>query len=282
MTFTNFIPRVWNAVLLEEFRQAAVFAALTNREYEGDAQKGNSVRINTAVPVEVKNYKKTVGGKQVRETTPDDVTTTFLDLNIDQEKVFDFLVDDIDRRQAAGNVSAFARSAALGLQEDADKWIAAQMIAGAATGNKLTGALTDNGKDVWSKIRDMRLKLNKAKVPVSERYLVVNADFEALLLGHDSKLTAVELAKETPSGLRDGYLGRVLGFQVFTSENLPGSDTNKAQAVAFHKSAFGYVSQISQTEPMRAEKQFSDRLRGLHVYGGVTIRESGIATFTAN
>ena len=284
MSFQNFIPKIWNSVLLEEFRQKAIFAALTNSDYTGDAQVGNKVQITTALPVAIKDYQVTKGegenAKKVRETTPDEVETTSMDLLIDQEKVFDFLIDDIDKRQAAGSVATFARGAAWGLRDDADKWIAAQIVAGAAEAHQLTGNLTDNGKAVWNIVRDLRRKLNKAKVPTGDRVLVLNAEFEALILGFDSKLTAVELAAGSPNGLRDAYLGRVLGFEVYTSENLP--ETEKPQVAAFHKSAYAFVNQITKTEPMRAEKQFSDRLRGLNVYGGKTIRPEAIATFTAN
>lgn len=283
MAIKNFIPTVWNAALLTEFRQLAIAATLCNRSYEGDAVKGNSVKITTALPIAVKDYATGVvsdgsNGTKPRTTAPDDVTTTQISLNIDQEKSFDFKIDDIDRHQAAGDLSEFARSAAYGLVEDADKWILAQIVAGAATGNKLTGALADNGEAVWNVIRDLRKALAKTNTPNDSRVLIVNAEFEARLLGFHSKLTAVDMSG-SPAGLREAFLGRVLGFDVYTSENLPV--TNKAMAVAFHKSAFGFVSQITNIEAMRDIDSFADRLRGLNVYGGVAVRPTAIATFMA-
>src|SRR5690606_38851315 len=102
--------------LLEDFRAQAVAAALTNREYEGNAASGNKVIINTAAAVAVKDYADGVvsdgqGGTVARTTAPDAVSTTSQELLIDQEKSFDFYVDDIDRAQAAGSMDVFTRSA---------------------------------------------------------------------------------------------------------------------------------------------------------------------------
>ena len=271
MATANFIPQIWSAALLHEFQQAAVLAALTNRSYQGDAQVGNAVKITTAVPVEVKDYGTT------RKTSPDAVTTTQVTLQINQERAFDIRIDDIDRQQAAGSMGEFAFSGAQGLVSDADKWIAAQLIAGA--GSKKTGAVPDNGEAVWNIVRDLRTVLNKENVPASGQVLVVNPDFEALLLGFNSKVTAVELAAETPNGMRDAYVGRILGFDTYRTSHLPIS--NRPQAVAFHKSAYGFVNSITTVEAMRDADSFSDRLRGLNVYGGVAIRPSAIASFTA-
>lgn len=274
MAIKNFIPTIWNAAMLEEFRQAAVAAALTNRAYEGDAASGNKVKITTEVPVAVKDYKA-----NDRKTTPDAVSTTQVELVIDQEKNFDFLIDDIDRRQVAGSLDGFARGAALGLVEDADKWILKQIADSVEADNQKTAtSLADNGKAAWNVIRDLRTILSKAHTPVGGRVLVVNAEFEALLLGHDSKLTAVELAAGTPNGMRDAHLGRVLGFDVFVSENLPV--VNTPQVLAFHRSAYAFVNQITETEAMRADDTFADRLRGLNVYGGKLIHPKAVASFT--
>lgn len=273
MAVTSFIPEIWNAQLLTDFRQQAVAAALTNREYEGNASSGNVVKINSAVDVAVKDYK--AAG---RTTSADAVSTTSQDLLIDQEKNFDFYVDDIDRAQAAGSMDAFTRSAGEGLAEDADKFVLSTAVTGALPANVLddaTGVTT--GDAAFDVIRDLRKLLNKQLVPGAQRVLIVNAEFEALLLGANSKLTSVDVSGSS-EGLRNAFLGRLLNFDVYMSENLPTVD--KPQALAFYRPAVAYVSQIDKTEAMRAQDKFADRLRGLHVYGGKVIRPKGVAVYT--
>lgn len=272
MAIENFIPEIWNAQMLLDFREQAVAANLVNRDYEGDATRGNTVKITTAVNVEVKDYK--AAG---RTTSADAISDTGQDLLIDQEKAFDFYVDDIDRAQAAGSMDAYTRSAAEGLAEDADKFILATAVAGAD--HVLNGSAPETGDATHDVIRDLRKALNKASTPLGSRVLVVNAEFEALLLGADAKLTSADVSG-SPAGLRDATLGRLLGFQIVTSENLP--ETDVPQALAFYQPSVAYVSQIQDTEGMRAQDKFADRMRGLHVYGGKVIRPKGVAVFTAS
>lgn len=273
MAVTSFIPEIWNSQLLLDFREQTVAVALTNREYEGDARTGNVVTINTAAAIPVADYK--AAG---RTTSASAVSSVSQDLLIDQEKSFDFYVDDIDRAQAAGSMDAFTRSAGEGMAEDADKFVLATAVTGALAANVTTDATALTLPDVaWDKIRDLRKVLNKQHVPQSQRVLVINAEFEAILLGASSKFTHADVSGTT-QGLRDAALGRILGFDVYVSENLPV--TANPQALAFYRPAVAYVSQVTNTEAMRAQDKFADRLRGLHVYGGKVIRDEAVAVYT--
>lgn len=274
MAITKFIPQIWNAQLLLDFRADALAANAVNRSYEGDATKGNTVKITSAVNVAIADYK--AAG---RTTSASAVTDTGMDLLIDQEKSFDFYVDDIDRAQAAGSFGAYTQSAAEGLIEDADKFILALALSGALAGNvTAAGAAISTGDAALNILRDLRLKLNKQHVPKSNRVAFVNSEFEAILLEASSKLTQVDKSG-SPAGLREATLGRILGFDIVTSENLP--NVAKPQILAYHTPSVAYVSQIQETEALRANDKFADRLRGLHVYGGKVIRPKAIAAWTS-
>lgn len=268
MAIDNFIPELWAAAMLERWNAMIVFPALVNREYEGLATKGNTVHITGVVQPQVKDYK--AAG---RTTSADEISDTGIDLLIDQEKSFDFYVDDIDRTQAAGTFAPYTKAAANGLLQDADQFIALQMV---NYGTALPGANPTDGDDAFDLIRDARKKLNKADVPADGRVLVVNAEFEGYLLGADSKLTGFDTSGDT-QGLRMATLGSLLGFRVITSNNLPESDS--PQFLAFHPEGAAYVSQIDTVEGMRAQNKFADRIRGLHVYGGKVIRPEGVVCF---
>lgn len=284
MSVATFIPELWSAQMLTSFREQAVAAGLSNREYEGILSRGNTVHINTAVDVAVYDYSigeangGTTGSPLPRTTAPDAVSSTDQELLIDQEKNFDFLIDDVDRVQAAGSMDAFTTSAGLGLAEDADKFLLKLAHDGAATANKLDGdgVAPDTGDEAHDIINLLRKTLNKNHVPKAQRVLFVNAEFESLLLGANSKLTSVDTSGTT-SGLREAMLGRYLGFDIYSTENLPV--VNAVQAVALWRPALAYVSQIDKTEAMRSETSFKDRLRGLHVYGGRVIRDTAVATW---
>lgn len=271
MSIETFIPELWEAKMLVAFRQQAIFAGLTNREYEGSFASGDKININSPVPIEVKDYKA-----NNRTTSPDPIATTEIEMFIDQEKSFDFYIDDIDRKQAAGPLNEFGKSAAEGLVDDADLHLATLAITGSDA--VTPGAPATDAKSAWNVVRDLRKALDKNKVPKAQRVFVANAEFTSLFFEHDSKMTQVDHSGTT-AGLRDASLGRILGFNGYDSENLP--ETDVPQVVAFHRSAIAFASQLSKTEAMRGQNKFSDRLRGLHVYGSKIVRPEAIVSYTA-
>lgn len=268
MAITHFLPEVWSARLLDRWIQQVVFAQVVNREYEGEASKGNTVHITGVVAPTVKDYK--AAG---RTTSADAISDTGIDLLIDQEKSFDFYVDDIDRVQAAGGFGAYTAAAGDSLAEDSDRFLADMMV---ELGTELSGAAPTDGDDAFNLIRDARKALNKANVPSAGRVLACNAEFEALLLGADSKLTSFDTSGDN-QGLRLATVGSLLGFRIITTNNLPSVDD--PQFVAWSPRAVAYVSQIDQIEAMRAQNKFADRVRGLHVYGGNVIRPEGVVVY---
>lgn len=280
MTLTHFIPELWSASILENFRRDTVLVGMANREYEKDFTAGSKIHIPGIVDVKVKDYKTGAvtasgGAKVPRTTVPDAVESTGIEIVIDQEKSFDFLVDDIDAAQANQSLDAYTKSAAAALVEDAETFLTAMLT---AKGTAVTGiANPTDWASAYAAILKLRGKLSAEKVPAMDRVLLINAAFEEFLLSDGSKLTSFDKSNMT-DGLREATIGRLLGFDVVTS---PWLDNTKPMAVAFHKPSVAYVSQVEKTESMRAEQTFADRVRGLHVYGGAVLRPKAIQVFRA-
>jgi len=280
MTLTHFIPELWSASILENFHRDTVLVGMANREYEKAFTAGSKIHIPGIVDVKVKDYKTGAvtasGGTKVpRTTVPDAVESTGIEITIDQEKSFDFLVDDIDAAQADQSLDAYTKSAAAALVEDAETFLTAMLT---AKGTAVTGiANPTDWASAYAAILKLRGKLSAEKVPAMDRVLLINAAFEEFLLSDGSKLTSFDKSNMT-DGLREATIGRLLGFDVVTS---PWLDNTKPMAVAFHKPSVAYVSQVEKTESMRAEQTFADRVRGLHVYGGAVLRPKAIQVFKA-
>lgn len=280
MTLTHFIPELWSASILENFHRDTVLVGMANREYERAFTAGSKIHIPGIVDVKVKDYKTGAvtasGGTKVpRTTVPDAVESTGIEITIDQEKSFDFLVDDIDAAQANQSLDAYTKSAAAALVEDAETFLTAMLT---SKGTAVTGiANPTDWASAYAAILKLRGKLSAEKVPAMDRVLLINAAFEEFLLSDGSKLTSFDKSNMT-DGLREATIGRLLGFDVVTS---PWLDNTKPMAVAFHKPSVAYVSQVEKTESMRAEQTFADRVRGLHVYGGAVLRPKAIQVFKA-
>lgn len=271
MAAENFIPEIWSDYILERYLATNVFGALFDRKYEGEATKGNTIHVPGVVPPVVKDYKA-----NGRTTSPDETSDTGVDILIDQEKSIDFFVDDIDNAQANHDLlPLYTEASGDALAEDVDKFLANLLVADATTLPWTANPTT--GDQAFNIFRDARKTLNKANVPDDGlRVAVVNAEFEGLLNGADSKLTSWDTSGDT-AGLRNATMGQLLRFRTLTSNHLPEVDT--PQAVFFHLRASAFVSQITEMEGMRAQNKFADRVRGLHVYGAKVMQPKGVVVF---
>lgn len=267
MATNNFIPELWSAALLENFHRDTVVTELANRDYEGELKSGSKITIPGIVEITAHDYK--AAG---RTTTPDEVQDTAQELAIDQEKAFDFFVDDVDRAQSKYSFDAYTDSAARALVEDAETFLTALL---STQGTPVAGAAPTDWKSSWDAVKAVNSALNVAKVPKANRYLVINSEFESTLLDSDSKLVSVNTSGDN-AGLREATIGRVLGFNVVTSLWLPN---DAPMAIGFNPSALAFVSQISSTESLRSDNKFADRVRGLHVYGAKVLRPEAVKVF---
>jgi hypothetical protein len=270
MALTNFIPEIWSAEILERYVAQNVFPALLNRAYEGDARKGNTIHIPGVVAPSVKDYKGAG-----RTTSADAITDTGVDILIDQEKNFDFYVDDIDATQANSDLlPLYTEAAGDSLAADADSFIANMLVNNATVLPWASNPSTGDG--AFDIIRDAAKAMNKANVPADMRVAVINPEFEGLLLDSDSKLTQVDKSGDN-AGLRNATVGNLLNFRIVRSTHLPEVDS--PQAVFFHQRAAAFVSQLTEVEALRGQDKFADRVRGLHVYGGKVLKAVGVYIF---
>lgn len=273
MAITNFIPQIWSGALLTRFAANEVVIPTVTRSYEGEARSGNRVNITTITTPTVKDYK--AGGRKI---TPDALSDTQVPLLIDQEKAIAFLVDDVDRVQAAGSFDAVTADAARALVEDAESYVLGKMMTEGTNDNGGGTPVTiDSPTKAFDAVKTLRVSLAKEKVPASQRFLVVNPDFAGFLLAEQSKLTSADAAGSTGE-LRNGVLGSLLGFTVLES---PLLNPAKPTAVAYHSSAVAYVNQIERVEALRDPESFSDIVRMLHVYGAKVIRSTAVRVYAS-
>jgi hypothetical protein len=268
MAVTNFIPTIWSSALLEAFKQSNVIIPTLNRQYEGEAESGNTVKITGITTPTVQNYATS------RTLTIDALNDSTQSLLIDQEKAISFKVDDIDRVQAAGSFEPVTADAGRALAEDAEAYVIAQLKANGTSAG--TTAITTSAA-AFAAVVAMRQALSKAKVPDSQRYLAVSPEFASLLLAEGSKLTSVDSAGSDQE-LRNGVLGRLLGFTVFEHPQLTHT-SNRPAAIGYHGPSVGYVGQIAKVEGGRMETAFADYIRALNVFGSKVLRPTAVQTF---
>lgn len=275
MAIVNFKPEVWSADLLVALEKSLVYGAtgVVNRNYEGEiSQYGDTVHIvNLANP--------TIGTYTAHtDITIEDVDDADSTLVIDQSKYFAFEVDDIEKRQARGDVmSEQARKAAYLLRDTADQHLASVMAAGVDAGNLIAEATLSSASDAYDTLVDLGVKLDEDNVPSEGRWAVITPAFHGLLL-KDSRFIAA--GDERGAGVRtNGMVGEAAGFSLRKSNNAPngpGAGAGKL-VLAGYSGAVTFAEQIAKVEGFRMEKRFADGVKGLHLYGSKVVRPTGLA-----
>ena len=275
MSVSNFIPELWSGALLSHLNKSHVVANLVNRNYEGEIKGyGNKVKITQLTDVNVKSYTPNTDG-----ITPDRLTTTQLWLDIDKQQYFSFYLDDVDAaqvRNSGGLMDSAMKSAAYKLADLIEIDILKEMVSPAGSKGTLDGTVSKvtpgaeiDASNVFGKILEMKTKMDKNNVPTAGRHLIVTPELHAHLI-NSNKMTGTGGAM-SEAVTRNGYVGEVLGFSVYMSNNLGEVGVQK-EAIAFTSDAVTYAEQISEIEAYRPEKRFADAVKGLTVYGVRTIQ----------
>lgn len=280
MAVTNFQPEIWAAQLLSSLKKNLIFAGpgVVNRNYEGNiANAGDTVRITSISRPTVASYTK-----DSTTITPETLTDANRSLLIDQAKYFAFEVDDIDLRQVVNGgalMDEAAMEASYALADTADQYVAG-LYAGVDSSNAISTTSITSAALAVTGLTNLMKKLNEANVPQQGRYVVIPPWYHALLMGSD--LFVRVDASGNDQALRNGFIGRAFGFDVFVSNNCVNVTGDDYIVQAGYPGAITFAEQIAKVEAYRPESAFSDALKGLHLYGAKLVRPTGIATLTAS
>lgn len=283
MAVTNFIPTIWSARLLAHLDKKHVYAALVNRDYEGEIKNfGDTVKINQIGDVTIKDYTK---GSDIED--PEDLSGEQSILKIDQAKYFNFAIDDVDAAQVNPKLmDAAMQRAAYGMNDVTDKFLANLMYLAAKNndGEKILGKddspVVPTRADAYDYLVDLATDLTEKDVPTEGRWIVIPAWYHGLLL-KDSRFVG-NGTDYNKALLEGGEVGVAAGFRVWLSNNVPNTEGAKYKIIAGTNAAASYAEQILKTEAYRPEKRFSDAVKGLHVYGGKVVQGKCLSVLTAN
>lgn len=290
MAITQFVPEIWNAALLSALRKSLIYAGpgIINTDYEGDIQQGgDTVRITSISRPTVGTY---VPG--VTSIVPEQLVDAQRSLVIDQVKYWAFQVDDINQRQAAGDVIPAATSeAAYALADVMDQYVAglytqiqtANVVAPVTiTQTSLDGTTVPKtwayqaGVAYDSILIPLKVALDVANVPSAGRYCVLPPWLHGVML-RDPRFVKVN-ESGTEMGLRNGQVGRAAGFDILMSNNVPVPSANAYAVTAGVSSAITWATQIAKTEAYRPQSSFSDAIKGLALFGSKVVRPDALAS----
>lgn len=300
----NFMPEVYSKKVLNFFRKASVVEAVTNTDYAGEITSfGDTVKIIKEPTINVHSYTR---GDDITKTVLTDVETTLV---VDKANAFKFIVDDIETNMSHVNFKEMASSsAAYALRDSYDTDVLATLIAGANnsfarfgdgatvdhtigsnSATDITDLDTDTGNidigfgtsevDPLDVLARMARLLDEANVPEEGRYVVASPEFYEVLSQSASKLLSADFNAGQGS-IRNGLVssGKLRGFDMYKSNNLPTQSNAAGVVVAGHVSACATAQTIVNTETIRDPSSFGDIVRGLHVYGADVLRPEALVT----
>ncbi|MCD8107302.1 MAG: hypothetical protein LUE20_04995 [Oscillospiraceae bacterium] len=273
MAIATFIPEIWSARLLNELQKVHVAANLVNRDYEGEIKGlGACVRINKLLSsdISVWDYER-----DIEIEAPENLNMNDCTLEINSARYFNFLVDDIDVVQVAGNVMDKAvEVCAHKLKDYSDQYILEAFANGAAEENIIGADLsvTVTKDNVYEYIAQLRELLDKNNAPYEDRAIVVPPEVCTMLM-QDTRFIPADGIDER---IKTGFIGRAAGTDVYVSNNTVKED-EYYYITAHSKSACTFAEQIIKMDAYRPENTFSDAVKGLYAYGVKVTEPLGVA-----
>lgn len=277
MAVTNFVPDIWSARILTNLSVTSVAAGICNRDYEGDASVGDSVKITSITDPTITAYTGS-------DMTPEDIDDATRALALDQKQSFNFYLDDVERAQAVNGGAILAEAinrASYGLSNTLDAYVLDLMGAGVSTSNPdhlLTQAAIDSAAESYDLLVRMGALLDEANVPQENRWAVVTPSFYGLMLKDSRFVAAGDVAGSSTRA--NGMIGQAAGLTLYKSNNLPDgslSTSNTSKLIlAGSTYATTLAEQVRSVEAYRVEKKFADGVKGLHVYGARVTRSTAI------
>lgn len=275
MSYKNFIPGVWNEAINRELEKDCVFVEDCNRKYEGDVKNvGDSVRIMGVGKPTIKHIARADASNDI--DAPEEIEDTSVVMNINQIAYFNYMVGDIDKKQATGGVmEALNEESGEGIADDIDQYIAnlakeKEAVKLYDTALKVVAKETTTSGEVYvldalDKALERLYKNNvktKTKIiaTVSPQFLTILKKAYRFEDTNNSKL------------MKNGYVGMYNTIKIKMSNNVAKDTSGNELIQVKTQRAIAFANPLTHTEPYRPEKKFADAVKGYTLYDAKIVR----------
>jgi hypothetical protein len=285
MALEGFRPTIWSKNFITNIEKALVYKNVVNTDYEGDIAGGaRSVKINELGAVNINDYTEDT------DITVQVLTDAQKELVIDQKKYFAFNIDDVLAAQS--NVTLMERAmqmAAFNMADTVDQYIASLYLGAGIDTTNLGTNTTD--LDIYAAgagtydhplgvFTNATRYMDEANVPTSGRWVVVPPWLHQYI-------KQAQIIDNISGGIKggvtgaygNGYIGSVLGFECYASNNVSkGAAWINSRVMFGSRDAISFAGQITKIQTAEVEKQFGTMVKGLYVYGAKVVRPDHLLT----
>ena len=277
MSVQHFIQTIWSKKIQDDLEEKCKLVQDCTREYEGDCQYANTVKILAVGDPTIGNYT----GKDI---DIEEMSDSSQNLVIDVQKYFAFEVKDVDKAQSVpGLPEKYQQKAMRKLALTREKFIGA-LVAGKAqstadeeAGNAVykEGAkttVTAEGNDQAA----VKAAIDEAMITLREN----NFDDAGIIeisprVYKIFKNELIELKTANDELIKRGVVGEYDGYDVKSTNNVY-NDGAHVYCIVRSDKAIAFAGQINEVEAGRMERRFSDYIRGLDTYGAKIIAQDEI------
>ena len=208
----------WSALVDAKLRQTLVTRDnyIFNTNYEGNPKAGKVKIPVRDTEVTVKDYDKAKG------IDPESGTTTYMDLDIDQDKAVNELIDGYDAAAVPDNLVADRLDSAgysLALEMDKKSIDTLETTTGTHVSATKTAATEETA---YKEVLAAKTYLGRTGVPQEGRWMIVSPEFMSVLMLDDHFIRQGDLSQQMKNA---GAVGSVAGFAVYESNNLAFENT---------------------------------------------------------
>jgi len=279
MSYSNFIPQVWETGINRDLERKCVFVEDCYRKYEGAVKRqGESVTITGIGKPTIYGLDKANRNGEINSA--ETVESTAVVMPINQIAYFNYEVGDIDEAQSKdGIMEALHEETSEGLANKIDRYIAdlskstdAKVLGSAKC---VTGTAGNNEKNVLDILDELQENLLLNDVADSTE-IVVTVDPKFF-----TRFRKEYRAADTDNSkiMKNGKVYYYNGMQIKVSNNVSsgtatigGATANVRYIMARTKRAIAFVKPLTHSEAYRPEKKFSDAVKGFVLYDAKIVR----------
>lgn len=274
MGMKDAIPIIFAATLLEELKNELVFGKIAFKKHSGEIkEKGDRIKLKGYGGVNIDDYypgDPTWDAAHPNGIIYQEPEAAAMFLDVDHAKDYGIKLHDITELQSDPAARQhYAKEAAYGLKEEVDKFIASLYTQSAKGTHVLkstamtTTLITSYLGELWECLKS---------VNVDKKWVAIPPWVSLKLM-----LAGIIHADDLKAELQNGFIGRVLQFDMYLSNNChalnpatPGYKRNIIMAGSYQSIAF--VDQMTEAESLRSQGYFADLIRGLHVWGSKVVK----------